>query len=125
MPYQYEKELITELAAEIKAAGYRVFIAERGTYGFYTDTAGSRVVSFQIDLGVIHYGGNYKTNRPQQCGTGWRLDTADFGTMFNQCAPRWAVGDASWQFTTLEQHLKAYQSSSKYQEYQLEIAAQA
>lgn len=49
----YKVEAVKELANKIKATGFRVFIAKSGTYGFYTDTAGSKVVYFQYDLGVL------------------------------------------------------------------------
>ena len=112
---KYEQDLIDSVVAEIKAAGFRVFIAERGTYGFYTDDEGSRVVSFQVDLGAVHYSGNYQS---QQSGTGWRLDTGDFESMLHAYPPRWAVGRETKpvKLITLEDHLKRYQSSSKYTE---------
>lgn len=116
MKSEYEKEIINSVIAGIKAAGFRVFIAERGSYGFYTDAAGSRVVCFGIDLCNVRYSGNYKTSAPKQTGTGWQLQTSGYDDMFNQFPPRWAVGDATWKHTTLEQHLKTYQASSKYTE---------
>lgn len=112
----YAKQIIADTAASIKKAGFRVFLAESGTYGFYTDADGSRVVSFQTDLGQLSFSGNYKTNNPSQTGTGWRLNTQGYADMFNVVAPAWAVRDAKWQYTTLAQHLKTYQSSSKYRE---------
>lgn len=69
----YKTEAIKQLAAEIKRAGFRVFIAERGTYGFYTDTDGTRVVSFQYDLCGMTFSGNYKTSNPRGTGSGWGL----------------------------------------------------
>ncbi|WYW04202.1 hypothetical protein Kallioja_00004 [Pseudomonas phage vB_PpuP-Kallioja] len=116
MHTNYKTEAVAKLAQEIKAAGFRVFIAESGTYGFYTDTDGSRLVSFQFDLGGFKFTGNYKTDQPRQCGTGWGLEDGSYHHMFNQHAPRWAVRDANWQFTTLAEHLKTYQSSSRYTE---------
>jgi len=114
----YEKELVAELVNEIKAAGFRVFVAESGTYGFYTDAEGTRVVSFGVDLGSTKFSGNYSTDCPSQCGTGWGLGSGrhDFREMFESYAPRWAVGDAKVSYTTLAQHLKTYQASSKYTE---------
>jgi len=117
-----EKEMISDLVAMIKAAGFRAFVAERGTYGFFTNAAGSRVISFGIDLGAITFSGNYKTNQPSQTGTGWMIgrtcdiQTSSFEALIDHYPPRWAVGDAKWQFTSLEQHLKTYQESSRYKE---------
>ena len=118
--YDYARELIDDLVPSIKAQGYRVFIAERGTYGFYTDQEGSKVISFKADLGNISFSGNYKTNNPKSTGTGWRISDSDKGNyeqMFNSFPPSWAVaGCSKWKYTTLDQHLDDYQKSSKYVE---------
>lgn len=112
----YKIEMVKELASQIKQEGFRVFIAKSGTYGFYTDKAGSRVVSFQCDLGGIKFSGNYKTSNPRSTGTGWELSKGTFQDMFNQSAPSWAIKEATWKYTTLEQHLAVYQQSSNYTE---------
>ena len=44
---EINKENCIELANKIKSLGYDVYIAEKGTYGFFTN--GERLVSFQID----------------------------------------------------------------------------
>lgn len=118
----YKVEAVAQLAQEIKAAGFRVFIAKSGTYGFYTDEAGSRVVSFQLDLGGFKFTGNYKTDQPRSTGTGWGLGESasvsveGLRTMLESNPPQWAVRSANWELTTLEQHLKTYQASSQYTE---------
>lgn len=113
----YKVEAVKELADRIKAAGFRVFIAKIGTYGFYTDTAGSKVVYFQYDLGGFTFEGNYKSSGPSRTGTGWELVPDSFKAMFAQCPPNWAIhSDCTFKFTTLEQHLKTYQASSQYVE---------
>jgi hypothetical protein len=113
----YTKQAIRETAQQAKAKGFRVFIAERGTYGFFTDAAGSRVISFAYDLGTIKFSGNYKTNRPRQCGTGWVIGTGvSFAAAFNASAPQWATGGATWSYKTLAEYLSEYQSSSKFEE---------
>lgn len=114
----YRQQMIAELAKEIKDSGYRVFISGNGEYGFYTDIYGARVISFGCDLGSIRFSGNYKTNQPANTGTGWRIceDSKNFSEIFSTIAPRWAVGSAKWAFTTLEQYLDTYQSSSKFKE---------
>jgi Fe-S cluster assembly iron-binding protein IscA len=113
----YKVKAIKELAQEIKAAGFRVFIAKSGTHGFYTDAAGTKVVSFQFDLGGFKFTGNYKTSQPSRTGTGWQLQDGSFEDMFKQMPPNWAVGSGiDWKYTTLEQHLKTYQASSQYVE---------
>lgn len=123
MQTNYKTQATAELAQRIRAAGFRVFIAKSGTYGFYTDADGSRVVSFQFDLGGFKFSGNYKTSNPRSTGTGWGFgESADVSikglhSMFNSYAPQWAVGSAEWRFTTLAEHLKTYQASSQYTEF--------
>jgi hypothetical protein len=106
----YEKEIVNDLVGKIKAAGFRAFVAERGTYGFFTDADGTQVISFGVDLGTVTVSGNYKTDRPRETGTGWVIektvgDVPDVKALFDQYPPRWATGDAKWSFTTLDRHL--------------------
>lgn len=110
-------EAVAELAKHIKASGFRVFIAKAGTYGFYTDAEGSKVVSFQLDLGGFNFTGNYTSDQPRQTGTGWQLvqDGRTYAEMFNEC-PTWSVRGANWKYTTLAQKLKVYQASSQFEE---------
>lgn len=112
----YKTEATKELANAIKKAGFRVFLAERGTYGFYTDAEGSKAVSFQFHLGGFKFFGNYKSDQPRQTGTGWQLADGSFQDMFDQFPPSRAVGAAAWKFTTLDQLINIYQNSSKFGE---------
>lgn len=116
----YQKELINSAAEAILDAGFRVFIADSGTYGFFTDVEGSRVISIGSDLCRTSVSGNYKTDKPGQTGNGWRIaddfDPSNVEPYFDSYPPRRAVGDSNWKFTTLEQHLATYQKSSKYKE---------
>lgn len=120
----YKIQAVKEVAAEIKKAGFRVFIAKSGSYGFYTDAQGSKVVSFQYDLCGVKFSGNYKS---KTCGTGWGMDsvfefTAEaFNKMFEAFPPRWATNGEQVKPTTLEQHLKTYQASSQYTEVVAEV----
>jgi hypothetical protein len=121
-----------EFAQFIKGLGFRAFVAgtpggdgTRG-YGFITDASGERVLSFQ--MGDQSLGGNYGPPS-REAGTGWRLPdsiyslkTADdvraalnaYPEPFCQRATDTRGG---WKyFTTLEQHLGQYGSSSKYEE---------
>ena len=116
----YKQQAIKELATAIKSQGFRVFIAKNGGYGFYTDQDGTKVISFQYNLGGYSCSGNYKTNQPTQTGTGWGISN-DFTSYhakdaFDQTPPEWALGKAEWQYTTLDQHLGQYQKSSGYTE---------
>ena len=117
MKHDYKVEATKELAEKIKLAGFRVFIAKRGTHGFYTDDIGSRVVSFQYDLGGFSFTGQYKTDQPRSTGTGWQLvqNNRTFAEMFNE-RPTWSLRGAQWKFTTLEQFLATYQASSVFTE---------
>lgn len=122
MATNYKTEAVAQLAAQITAAGFRAFIAESGTHGFFTDEKGSRVVSFQYDLGGISFSGNYRTDSPRTTGTGWRLEPPrgplrpELARMFGAHAPQWAVGSTPWRFTTLAQYLATYQKSSQFVE---------
>lgn len=113
----YEKAIAQEFCNAVLLAGLRPFLAEKGTYGFYTDAEGTRVVSFQVDLGTLKLSGNYKS---QECGTGWVMgpwnEGDDLAEILKAGAPRWATNGEAVRLTTLEQHLKTYQQSSRYQE---------
>lgn len=117
----YKVEAVAELTAAILAAGFRVFIAENGTYGFYTNAEGSHVVSFQCDLGGFKFSGNYAS---KSCGTGWVMgdlmawSKADLEQTFKnaQHAPQWATRGEPVEITTLVQKLRAYQWSSRFVE---------
>jgi len=69
---------------------------------------------------MVAVSGNYKTSQPQKTGTGWRIsdefNPATITDYWNATAPRWAVGAATWRYTTLSEHLDTYQRSSRYSE---------
>ena len=111
----YKRIATDELTAKLLAAGYRVFLAERGTYGFYTNSVGFPIVSFQNDLGGFSYSGNYRSS---SCGTGWGLYPHTPEAMLKAAArpPRWATSGEDVTVKTLEQHLDQYQKSSRYTE---------
>ena len=117
----YEKEAAQAVVQAIKAAGFRAFLAESGTYGFYTDADGSKIISFQCNgIEGPKFSGNYKTSAPRQTGTGWRIsddfNASDLDKYFNASPPHWAVSCAKWEFTSLADHQATYQASSKYTE---------
>jgi len=118
-----KQEAIIKLAESIKKQNYRPFIAANGDYGFFTDAAGARVISFGVDLGELKFSGNYKTDSPKTCGTGWRITesasdaTPDAFALFNTGAPQWATKGHKWRYTTLAEHLATYGESSKYVEF--------
>lgn len=115
----WKQEYIAELAQEILSQGFRVFIAENGTHGFYTDEVGTRVISFQLNYLHPSFSGNYITDNPRSTGTGWQIKDGtvdDYDDVFYEYPPAWAVGDAKWRYSTLQDHLDRYQQSSKYEE---------
>lgn len=117
----YQKQVIHEVAQRIKKQGFRVFIAENGNYGFFTNEDGTRLVGFHNDLGGLQFTGHYKTDTPKQTGTGWRIikdsdGNINFKTIFEAGPPEWATQGSKWKFTTLDQYLTTYQKSSRFRE---------
>lgn len=121
----YKVQATAELAATIKAAGFRVFLAKSGTHGCYTDTEGSRVVSFQYDLGGFRFSGNYKAVNSadgRTTGSGWcmgdayEVSTEGLRNMFESNPPSWATHGKPVRLVTLAQHLATYGESSGYTE---------
>ena len=115
MYHEHKKEMILETAALILEAGLRPFIAGNGEYGFYTNAEGSRLVSFQIIFGCLEYSGNYQS--PGN-GTGWGIPGGGTFPAMLKAVPTVNLNGQGFRYTTLEEHLKAYQSSSKYTEVQ-------
>ena len=116
----YRQQAAREFADRIKALGFRVWLAERGTYGFISDDAGERVLSFSAeDSGSL--GGNYGPPS-RESGTGWRLDqgphdlrtAADVRKALTEYPPTFC--GKGWRYlTTVAQHLESY-GASKYAE---------
>ena len=115
---EWERATIAALAQEIKAAGFRAFIAKDGSYGFYTNAEGSRVVSFGLDFGVPKFSGNHVSDQPKSCGTGWRMESqGSFAEMLAANTPQWArARGASCRPKTLAEYQRDYQSSSQFVE---------
>jgi hypothetical protein len=112
---------IVEIADAIKAKGYRVFIAKEGTYGFYTDKDGLKIVRFGLDwMSEINVYGTYKTNVKAN-GSGWLIsevfDNDKIDDYIRAFAPTWAVGYSKVHYTTLSEFLKLYDYSSRYHEH--------
>lgn len=120
----YREDAAKDFARRVTALGFRVFIARDGTghYGFITDDTGARVLSFSCDMGG-GLSGNYGPPS-RESGTGWQLDATlyDLRTAEDVCRalyahpPEW-VGKGWRYFTTLEQHLGQYGTSSRYAEF--------
>ena len=114
----YKQKAIKELTDKMKTEGLRVFLSESGTYGFFTDDAGERIVSFQYDL-TFSFSGNYIANNPKNAGQGWQITTEvphKFAPLLNVAYPSWAAPDGIIRYKTVEDYLKLYGPSSKYRE---------
>jgi hypothetical protein len=113
----YKIELMDKVVKELLDRGWRVFVAESGTHGFYTNESGDYIVSIQSDYGGVNVSGNY---RSQLCGTGWRIDDvfniAQAKSYFECGAPRWATRGESVKKVSLSGYLDSYQKSSKFTE---------
>ena len=108
-----------QLADEIKKEGFRVFIAEAGDYGMFSNPEGTRVVCFGFSGAAgLSFSGNYKTDAPRSTGSGWGLPTdLGYAELLVANPPEWAVRHATKvHMTTLDEHMATYQSSSKYRE---------
>ncbi len=120
MRTEIKKQYINELSITLKKEGFRVFVSSSGTYGFFTNEVGDRVVSFQVDdLSYAYsFSGNYypeKASNGVRVGRGWRLDNnLSFKNMIASNAPQWAIGNHKVNYTTLDKHLKTYQKSSQF-----------
>lgn len=107
---ELKMKMILELAAMIQKENLRVFIAERGFYGFYTDGKGERIVGFQIDP-VLSFFGKYKSLNN---GTGWKILEGlpdSFANLLKRSSPF-----EFQHYTRLEEYLNIYQKSSKFKE---------
>lgn len=106
------KEYANSIARELRSFGLTVWIAERGTYGIFSDHAGERVISWQVNDG-LKFSGNYTPSRIS--GTGWRIgevfprDRVAALEMLYTLAPRWA--NEAPHYTTVEKYLDVYKSS--------------
>lgn len=121
------KERTAQLVAKIKSFGYPVYLAEKGDYGFFTNLDGSRIISFQIDYFFFNFSANHKSiglgsgyriTNDEQCLI-WEIDTFCTAKFLESLlnAPAYKSRRKNEKFlswTTLDQHLAFYQSSSKY-----------
>jgi hypothetical protein len=128
MKERYNVTAAKQFAQRIKSLGFRVFLAERGHYGFISDESGDRVLSFSFDGVENTLSGNYGPPS-RESGTGWRMYTypenlrtaEEVRSVLNAYPPlycqRATNARGGWKyFTTLEQHLTRYGSSSQYEE---------
>lgn len=110
-----------EFAQRITALGFHVFLAERGNYGFITDSTETRVLTFSFTDGSS-LGGCYGPPS-RESGTGWRMNalpymlrTAEDVEKALYAHPPAFCGNGWKHFTTVKQYLDMYGSSSRFQE---------
>jgi hypothetical protein len=118
-----KQQLVADIAQQLKAHGYIVYLSKNREYGFYTD--GKRVVSFGSPWNFcVNFSGNYSSTHGF-CGTGWQFEggkelgsiTAEQAEAFIKAdAPHWAIGRTAVTYTTPEQYLKTYGESSGFAE---------
>ena len=114
-----------DFAKRITDLGFVVYIAERGGYGFVTDSAGTRVLSFSFNDGGS-LSGNYGPPSTTS-GTGWRMDESPWQLVTAEDVKRalyanpapWAYRSGKgWSYlSTAEQYLKQYGLSSRFARY--------
>lgn len=116
MSYTKRKIKETKAHAEnIKAQGFRVFIAASGTHGCFTPPDGVGVITFQNSLGGFAYGFNYFEGS-RTSGTSYRLDASlTLREMLDATPPRWAQAAPDWKPQTIANHLIECKAS-KYSE---------
>lgn len=110
-----------EFAERIKAMGFAVYLAENGEYGFITDETESRVLCFGFSGVSARLSGCYGPPSTTS-GTGWGMDQGpedllnadDVRAALYAHPPAWA-GNGWRKLTTVAEHLKSYQSSSRYE----------
>lgn len=123
-----EKQIaVLELAKQINSLGLTVYIAENGCYGFFTNSDGSRVISFEINFSWFNFSINHKSHN---LGTGYRITsdgecsiydfnwlTPDYvGRLLNSPPYRSRRKNEKFiRWTNFDEHMKIYNSSSKYQ----------
>lgn len=123
---EYKRELIRSIATNLRKYGYTVYLAERGTYGFYTD--GRRVVSFGGHWEhCANFSGNYRALTEagrRYMGDGWGIASVETpinrreaGEYIAAIPPRWATGGYPYSLTTPEEYLVLHQKSSRFQEF--------
>ena len=109
-----------KFARRITDLGFVVYIAESGTYGFITDAAESRVLSFSFnDCGSLS--GNYGPASTQS-GTGWRMDKGphalataeDVKETLYANPPDWLRGRGWKYLSSVAQYLQQYGASSRF-----------
>lgn len=113
-----DQQRARDFAMRMIGLGFRVYLAERGDYGFVTDSSESRVLGFAGRSGDLSgtYGPPSTTS-----GTGWRMDkntwdlhtAADVREALYAPPPPWC-GDGWLRVSTVKDYLALYQASSRF-----------
>jgi hypothetical protein len=114
-----KKQLVKDIAKQLTSYGYTVYLSRDGKYGFYTD--GTRCVSFGGSWNFcVDFSGNYISKKD---GSGWGIAKEKVNIFEDEArdyiqsnAPSWATREQV-TYTTPEQHLKTYGTSSGYTQF--------
>lgn len=113
------KEGILELATQMKADGFEVWLSANGEYGFFTNEEGDKIVYFQYGnpSWAIEFSGCLSKG-DRHCGTGWKMDATNHKDAWKEAKnpPSWyrSYMPSTAKYATRETHLKMYGYSSKY-----------
>jgi len=119
-------EQTAKLVKILKKHGYTVYLGYNKEYGFFYKDE-NKLISFQIDYFFFHFASNHKS---KGLGTGARLTSDEQCVIYNfkwakksffenllDCDPYRSRKKNEFfiKWTTLEEHLKQYQASSKFE----------
>lgn len=115
-----------QFAARMKALGFTVYLAKSQTYGFITDDAQRRVLSFSMNDGSS-LSGNYGPPS-RESGTGWRLDrmpehlltAQDVADALYSIPPSYC-GRGWKRFSSVVDHMAAYGLASGFTKFEEEV----
>lgn len=112
------KEGILELATQMKADGFEVWLSDNGEYGFFTNEEGNRVVYFQLGYTSweVEFSGCL-SGGDRNSGTGWKMDATNYKDAWEEAKnpPSWyrRYMPSTAKYATRETHLRMF-SASKY-----------
>lgn len=110
-------ELIRKFANKALKQGFRVFLSDKETYGFFTNKEGEKIIYFETQYSGLVFFGQYEAKEPSRIGAGWRIETdsTDCHELFKETPPRWVMGGAKYKYIKLKDFLEK-RNHSKYTE---------
>lgn len=117
----YKQEQAMELVKKLKSFGYIVYLAEKGTHGFFHRPNEDKHINFQLDF-YFSFSSNHIS---KNIGSGHQLidgfsnienATKDFFEQMLNCPPYKSrrKNEVFIRWKTVKEHLDFYNSSSKY-----------